>query len=340
MCLYPKLIRNRKYLKNKKNDGVIPAAPDPRVKWVPVGCGNCMECRKQKSREWLIRLLEEIKTHRNGKFITLTFNEKQLKNLREEVPEQLQGYDIENWVATKAVRRFLERWRKEYGKSLRHWLVTELGQTNTERIHLHGIIWTNEPLEQVEKHWQYGWIWKGKRDGASHKLINYVNGRTANYITKYVSKTDKKHPSYKSRILTSKGIGSGYMKTITSDENAYKEDGTNELYRTTTGHKISLPIYYRNKIYTEEDKERLWLQRLDKEERWVNGERVSIENGDEMYWRLVEYHRKRNTRLGYGTNHMGYDQKKYEENRRNMMIRETTFGGIEPPKETRPVTPG
>ena len=34
MCLYPKLIKNKKYTKSKKNGGVIPAVSDNRVLWV------------------------------------------------------------------------------------------------------------------------------------------------------------------------------------------------------------------------------------------------------------------------------------------------------------------
>ena len=50
MCLYPKLIKNRRYTANKKNRGVIPPIKDKRVLEVPVGCGKCMECKKQKSK--------------------------------------------------------------------------------------------------------------------------------------------------------------------------------------------------------------------------------------------------------------------------------------------------
>ena len=56
MCLYPKLIKNRKYIANKKNGGNIPPVSDLRVLMVPVGCGKCIECKKQKSREWSVRL--------------------------------------------------------------------------------------------------------------------------------------------------------------------------------------------------------------------------------------------------------------------------------------------
>ena len=39
------------------------------------------------------------------------------------------GYEKDNNIATLSVRRFLERWRKEFKRSVRHWLITELGQT-------------------------------------------------------------------------------------------------------------------------------------------------------------------------------------------------------------------
>ena len=85
MCLYPKLIKNRKYIANKKNGGIIPAVSDNRVLLVPVGCGKCMECSKQKSNNWKVRLNEEIKEHKNGQFITLTFSDEELKKLIIEV---------------------------------------------------------------------------------------------------------------------------------------------------------------------------------------------------------------------------------------------------------------
>ena len=154
MCLYPRLIRNRKYIPNKKNKGIVPEVKDRRVLAVPVGCGNCMECKKKKTREWQVRLNEEIRNDNRGKYVTLTFNEQELQKLDKEC-EKFYGYDRDNAIAKLAVRRFLERWRKKYKKSVKHWLVTELGQSSTERLHLHGIIWTNEKAD-ISKIWKYG----------------------------------------------------------------------------------------------------------------------------------------------------------------------------------------
>ena len=121
MCLYPKLILNKKYTGTKKNKGVIPTLTDERVKYVPVGCGKCMECMKKKKREWQVRLLEEIKTDNTGQFVTLSFNEEELSKLEKEIKNDLSINKIEeNEIATLAIRRFLEKWRKETGKSVKH----------------------------------------------------------------------------------------------------------------------------------------------------------------------------------------------------------------------------
>ena len=74
MCLYPKLLENKKYKVNKKNGGNVPTVNDLRTKYVPVGCGNCIECRKQKARGWQLRLLEEVRENKTGHMVTLTFS--------------------------------------------------------------------------------------------------------------------------------------------------------------------------------------------------------------------------------------------------------------------------
>lgn len=329
MCLYPTLIKNPKYKKTKKNGGNIPPITDQRVTYVPIGCQNCIECRKQKARQWQVRLLEDIKTNKNGKFICLTFSNEWIKKFIhgyenenghwiDGIDKNLEGYAIDNAIATMATRLFLERWRKEHKKSLRHWLVTELGHKGTEHIHIHGIIWTDEPLAKVERIWKHGYVWKGKETRMGN-IINYVSERTVNYMVKYMIKIDIQHKSYKQIILTSPGIGANYKKTWNAKLNKYNGIQTEERYRTRTGHQIAMPIYWRNQIYTEKEREQLWLQKLDKEERWVCGEKVSIKKDDKQYWKLVEYHRKKSKRLGY-TEKPGWEQQLYEQATRNIKI--------------------
>lgn len=354
MCLYPRLIRNAKYIPNKKNGGQVPPVLDERTLTVPVGCGDCMECRKQKAREWQVRLLEDIKTNRNGKFVTLTFSNESIAELHELVMidetkaryewqhlyemtgqayKEKTPYQIDNLIAIKGMRRFLERWRKEHKKSLRHWMVTELGHKGTENIHLHGIIWTNEPIAKLNKHWQYGFTWSGYR--VNGVLTNYVNEQTISYAIKYVHKMDVHHKYYKSKILTSAGIGGNYVRTANSKLNKFKGEKTNETYMTASGHKISLPIYYRNKIYTEEEKEKLWISKLDKEVRWVGGEKIDTSKNLEEYFKAVEYYREKNRRLGYGDGKIKWKREEYELQRRQLLQQKRIDSGtkIDYPKE-------
>ena len=56
MCLYPTYVKNPKYKPNKKNKGKPPVCKDRRLLYIPTKCGCCIECRKEKQREWRVRL--------------------------------------------------------------------------------------------------------------------------------------------------------------------------------------------------------------------------------------------------------------------------------------------
>lgn len=309
MCLYPNLIQNPKYKKNKKNGGNVPVCVDQRLLYVPVGCGKCIECTKKKQRDWTVRLNEENKSSKKkAYFITLTFSSENYISLLKETKKE--GYEGDNATATLAVRRFLERWRKKYKKSIRHWLVTELGGGRYEHLHIHGIIWTDKEIKELEKKWQYGYVYIG----------DYCNEKTINYIVKYIHKPDQKHKAYKPIILTSAGIGKGYWNSFNAKQKKYKEKETDESYTTPKGFKMGLPIYYRNYIYTEQEREKLWLEKLDKNERWVVGEKINLKNaqGEEDYKKLREYYRKKSARLGYGAP-LEWKDWHYENEKRKML---------------------
>lgn len=305
-------MKNRKYTNTKKNGGVIPEVKDKRTLWIPVGCQKCMECKKQKARQWGVRLQEEIRTNKTGQFVTLTFSNESITDLGNEI-KGLEGYNRDNKIATIAVRKFLERWRKKYKKSIRHWLITELGHEGTENIHLHGLIFTKD-VKAIKKIWKYGFVFIG----------DYVNERTINYITKYTTKTDEKHKEYNAIILTSAGIGSNYVKRWDAGLNKYKPGQTKETYTTRQGRKIDLPIYFRNKIYSEDEREALWIEKLDKGVRWVDGTEIDISKNMDKYWRHLEVARAKNKRLGYGDDTVNWELKEYEEQLRNLRYEQRT----------------
>lgn len=319
MCLYPKLIKNKKYVSNNKNKGNIPIPQDKRVLLVPVGCGKCMECRKQKARNWSIRLQEHIREmkHNEKHFVTLTFSDQSIKELHKDI-KGLEGYELDNEIATLATRRFLERWRKEYKKSIQHWLITEIGSGDkkaghkgTENIHIHGILFTKNK-ENIERIWKYGFVYIG----------DYVTERTINYCAKYVTKIDPKHTEYNPKILTSPGIGKNYINRYDAETNKYKQEATNETYQTREGKKINLPNYWRNKIYTEDEREKLWLEKLNKQERWVNGVNISTANGQEHYYAVLKEAQAKNKQLGYGDDSKNWNRIRYENERRKLKTQE------------------
>ena len=228
MCLYPTRILNKKYLWNMKNKGIIPVIKDERTRYVDVPCGKCIECMQQRARNWQVRLIEEIKHDNQCYFTTLTFSNESLQQLDYYTKKKnLKDWKREpvNMIATAAVKLFRERWRKKFKKSPKHWLVTELGHEGTERLHLHGLLWTTITDKEIEQLWSYGWIWNGKA----------ISEKTINYIVKYVTKQDELHKNYKPIILTSPGIGKGYLERYDATRNIYKGEQTNVMYKTESG---------------------------------------------------------------------------------------------------------
>lgn len=288
MCLFPRIIKNPRYIPNKKNGGHPEKPKDKRTAAVAIGCGKCIECRTQLANSWRIRLSEELESNPMATMVTLTFTEESLKKLRSECEENC----TENDIATLAVRRFLERWRKNYHYSCRHWLITELGHNGTERLHLHGILFCDKVQElSIEKIWGYGFI----------KLGTWVNLQTINYLIKYVTKIDNDHPNYEQKILCSPGIGNSYLKKK-ARFNSFNDEETKEYYLTKNGHKLGLPIYYRNHIYTEEEKEKLWINKLDKKTIYVRGTPYKVDNEEniKIYLKALKTAQKDNKKNGYG----------------------------------------
>jgi hypothetical protein len=193
-----------------------------------------------------------------------------------------------NEIAAKGLRLFLERVRKETGKSIKHWCVTELGEKN-DRIHFHGIFFGQKSAELIKKHWKYGFVFIG----------GYCNSKSINYMTKYMLKVDIKHPTFKQIVLASAGIGAGYLNRIDYlwQKQNYKNINV-ATYTFRNGTKMAMPKYYKNKIFTDKERERMWINNLNRGLLWIYGEKVKADD-----WKTIdnlrEYWQK------YGRNVMG-----------------------------------
>ena len=70
-----------------------------------------------------------------------------------------------------------------------------------------------------------------------------------------------------------------------------------------SGLKVALPIYLRNKIFDENQREELWMQKLNQKKRFVCGETIDISNerGINLYFKCLKYHQERTEALGYSS---------------------------------------
>lgn len=274
MCLFATYIRNKRYLPNKKNNGYPVKCKDERTRWVAAKCGVCPECRKEAANQWRIRLIEDFKQGGEKKFVTLSFSPESLKKLMEET-----GLEECNAIAIIAMRRFLERWRRKYKKSVKHWAVTELGGKNSERIHLHAILWTDKTKEEISERWKYGNVDVGYKCDQS----------TVTYISKYLKKEDKKHIGYKPRTLVSPGIGKNYIDEG-GKHNVYRGERTFTRYKERNGTETALPTYYKNHIYTASQREALWIMALNRHEAYKDGYRYNLldEHEERLYFEKCE----------------------------------------------------
>ena len=98
--------------------------------------------------------------------------------------------------------------------------------------------------------------------------------------------------------MCSTGIGYHYEISYNAKRNAYGGKETKETYKLENGKELPLPKYYHDKIYTEEERENLWIIKQERGYRYVAGEKVSTDNLEE--WdNLTRYYQKRAEQL-YG----------------------------------------
>ena len=70
-----------------------------------------------------------------------------------------------------------------------------------------------------------------------------------------------------------------------------KTEKANEVI-TDNGAKIQLPVYWKRKLFTEEERDELFGYNLDKNITYIHGERISTNNNDEEINYLTTYYRE------------------------------------------------
>lgn len=242
-----------------------------------VPCGKCPNCLKRRTSGWSFRLMEQVKVSKSAWFITLTYD-------TDHVPLTKNGFMS---LDKKHLQLFFKRLRKAHEgngwPSIKYYAAGEYG-SETRRPHYH-IILMNVQVEKIQSAWALGHVDYGYRNGVAG-----VNEATVGYTLKYISKAGKFYHRNDDRVrefaLMSKGLGESYVGQFTTltlgrliDHDGeecveikkrkvmimpseyhqwHHEDPDERMYCNLTGGKvIGMPRYFKQKIYTEEQRKRI-----------------------------------------------------------------------------------
>lgn len=244
-CIVPRRIINRHYVKlaNELNEDVS-IFEGHEDYYVEVPCGRCINCVNSYMTKWRTRLFHEWEymssdARSNSYFVTLTFRDDILLS---------KDFDV-----YKCKYRFIDRLRKKYHVTPRYWMITEFGERKG-RLHLHGLFFDVQfPIHELEDLWSYG-------------IVDYslMNQDCIKYCTSYITKgnDDIIVPKNKiQRVFCSPGIGKAYTDDPYNVRYHHPCPGIlNPILQNDSNYMIAMPRYYREKIFSDDEREDMKLQ--------------------------------------------------------------------------------
>lgn len=213
---------------------------------IPVPCGKCPPCFARRTSHWSFRLRQEGKQHRMSSFVTLTYETQNL-------PKSQNGFST---LSKTDIQKFFKRLRKfhekrKLGSKIIYYVAGEYGSTY-KRPHYH-IILFNAFNDDVIRAWSLD----NKPIGFVH--FGNISDASIGYTLKYISKklinkkTHARDDRQKEFQLCSKGIGLAYLTDAI--KKWHRADPADRCYAVIEdGKKISLPRYFRDKIFDDNDK--------------------------------------------------------------------------------------
>lgn len=117
-------------------------APNCVSDFIEIPCGQCLECRLQRSRQWADRCVLEQQYHEQSLFLTLTYDDDHLPTNEVTVPETGEIVTVGTLVKDD-LSKFMKALRQEYAykhdNQLRFFGCGEYG-SETHRPHYHVIV--------------------------------------------------------------------------------------------------------------------------------------------------------------------------------------------------------
>lgn len=217
---------------------------------VELPCGQCINCRLARAREWSVRIMHEAHMHDSNEFVTLTYDD-----------DHLPKHNNLNYVD---VQLFFKRLRRKYGNGIKHFTCGEYGE-RFQRPHYHSAIFNislpdKKPYKKQNGFQTYTSAVLNDLWGHGFCVIGDLTFESANYIARYVTKKivgvdAKNHYSFCdiesreelsftpefARMSNRPAIGFSFFDNYLSD--IYPCD-----YVISRGHRLRPPSYYDRKL--------------------------------------------------------------------------------------------
>lgn len=225
---------------------------------MPLPCGKCPDCKSRRISGWSFRLMKEAERSSSAFFVTLTYDPEHCR---------IDGNGMMTLLKSD-LQTFFKALRKLNRNKLKYYACGEYG-TDSWRPHYHVILFNAELHTLVGT--TAAFDMKRKRipiDGTyqcrceawphGHVTVGQVTEASVGYTLKYITKPSriKGHGNWDERLpefaLMSKGLGDNYLTD--SAKKWHKEHGkiAERVYITRKGgEKISMPRYYKDKIYSK-----------------------------------------------------------------------------------------
>lgn len=207
---------------------------------VPVPCGRCPNCKLRRINGWVFRLMQEERRSIAAHFVTFTYD-------TQFVPISANGFMT---LRKSDFQDFMKRLRKLCDTTIKYYVAGEYGSKN-KRPHFHAIIFNVSDDDLYYKAWSLGGVQLGGIQ------IGTVTTDSISYTAKYIDKQEFR--SYHGRddrvpefSMMSKHLGDNYL---TDDVKDYHCADLSRVYVINAGYKVSMPRYYRDKIFSEQDRE-------------------------------------------------------------------------------------
>jgi len=214
--------------------------PKAALEKVPVPCGRCPVCKKKRVDHWVFRLTEHMKVCDDYLFITLTYDTRNVP-ISDNGFMTLSKADFQNFMKRLRVNTRLP--------NIKYYACGEYG-SKTERPHFHAILFGVRDAESIKNAWSLD----GQLIGNIH--VGKVTQDSMAYVMKYIDKSTGNGPKHyrddrvREFSLMSKGLGKNYLS---DDMKKYHQEDLRRMYVVRPGgSKLSMPRYYRSKIYTDE----------------------------------------------------------------------------------------